>query len=131
MLLTSPFKLLYFHPNQNLSSKGIKQTKSSRRIVLIGYWSVQYSKLWRSFSNGRQVVPTKTSGLHSQIGVAIFPSFWQEKPWRQNRTPSPFFVIVSLSMQHYVQADLLSHVNFINIVLGSSSWQFHRTWKEK
>ena len=64
---------------------------------------------------------TKTSRLHSQIGVAIFASFRQEKPWRQNRTPSPFFVIVSLSMQHYVEADLLSHANFINVVLGSSS----------
>ena len=36
-----------------------------------------------------------------------------------------------LSMQHYVQADLLSLANFINVALGSSSWQCRRTWKEK
>ena len=64
---------------------------------------------------------TKTCRLQSQIGVAIFASFRQEKPWRQNRSPSLFFVIVSLSMQYYVQADLLSHANFINVALGSLS----------
>ena len=42
---------------------------------------------------------TKISHLHSQIGVAIFAYFWQENPWRQNQAPSPFFVIVSLSMR--------------------------------
>ena len=63
----------------------------------------------------------KTSRLQSQIEVEIYASFRQEKPWRQNGTPSLFFVIVSLLMQHYVLADLLSHVNFINVALGSSS----------
>ena len=64
---------------------------------------------------------TKTSRLHSQIGVAIFASLRQEKPWRQNRTSSPFFVIVSLSMRYYGQADILRQANFINVVLDSSS----------
>ena len=51
----------------------------------------------------------------------MFCSFRQEGPWRQNRTLSPFFVKVSLSMRHYVQADLLRPANFINVVLESSS----------
>ena len=62
-----------------------------------------------------------TSRLQSQIGLAIFASFRQKKPWRQNRTPLLFFVVVSWAMQHYAQADLLSHANFINVALGSSS----------
>ena len=45
-------------------------------------------------------------------GVAIFPFFRQEKPWRQNRIPSQFFGTVSWSMKHHGQADLLSHANF-------------------
>ena len=103
------------------SNKGIKQTISSQRIVLIGYWRTvqRIMKCLQQRETGCTSW-TKTSRLQSQIGVAIFASFWQEKPWRQNRTPSPFFVIVSLSMRHYVQADLLSHANIINVVLESS-----------
>ena len=74
---------------------------------------------------------TKSSRLQSQMWVTIFASFRQGRPWRQNRTLSLFFVIVTLSMQHYVQADLLSHTNFINVGFGSSSWQCRHTWKEK
>ena len=68
----------------------------------------------------------KTSRLQSQIGVAIFASFRHEKPLRQSRTLPPFFVIVSWSMRHYGQANLLSHANFINILLESLSWQCRR-----
>ena len=93
---------IVFRPNQHLSNKGIKQTRNYRRIVLIGYWSVQYNELWRGFSNRRLVVPPglKPPVSIAKIGMTIFASFWQKKPWRQNRTPSPFFVIVSLSMRH-------------------------------
>ena len=66
---------------------------------------------------------TKTFRLQSQIGVAIFVSFRQQKPWRQKWIPSPFFVTVSWSMRHYGQADLLSLANFLIVVLESSSWQ--------
>ena len=132
-VLISTVETPEFRPNQHLSNKGIKQKINSRRIVLISYWSTQHSELWRGFSNGRLVVPP---GLKLPVSIAklewqLLASFPQEKPWRQNRTLSPFFVIVSLSMRYYVQADLLSYANFIKVVLDSSSCQCCHTWKEK
>ena len=120
------------HPNQQFSNKGIKQTINSQRIVLIGYWLVTgvYSTTnyeWLQQRKTGCTSWTETSRLYSQIEAVIFASFRQEKPWRQNRTSSPFFVIVSLSMRHYVQAGLLSHSTFINVVLHFSSWQCRRT----
>ena len=73
---------------------------------------------------------TKNSRVHSQIGVAIFASFRQEKAWRQNWTPSPYFVIVSLLMRHKGQADFLSRDNFIDVVLDSSPRQYGRRGKK-
>ena len=105
-----------FRPNQHLSNKGIKQTINSRRIVLIGYWrTMQCIMTWLQQRRTGCNSWTKTCRLQSKIRVAIFASFRWEKPWRQNRTPSPFFAIASLSMRHYMQAVLLSHANFIRI----------------
>ena len=39
-----------FCPNQHLSNKGIKQSKNSRRIVLIGYWRVKKKVIVRNLS---------------------------------------------------------------------------------
>ena len=111
-----------FRPNQHLSNKGIKQTINSRRIVLIGYCgTAQRIITWLQQQKTSCTSWTKTFRLQSQIGVAIFASFRQEKRWRKNLTPSSFFVIVSLSMRHCVRTDLLSHGNIIHVALESSS----------
>ena len=82
----------------NTSNKGIKQAINSRRIVLVVTGrKVQRIVTWLQQRKTGCTSWTKTSPLHCQIGVAIFASFRQEKPWRQNRTPSPFLVIVRLS----------------------------------
>ena len=94
-------RLYYFRPNQDLSNKSIKQIINSGRIVLIGYWT--YSTAYYDVASATKewfICWTKTSRHHSQIGVAIFASFRQEKPWRSVTTPSPIFLIVSLSMRH-------------------------------
>ena len=100
MLIFLSFRSLLFRPNQHLSNKSIKQTINSWRIVLIGYWrTVQHIMTWLQQRKTVCTSWTKTSRLHNQIGVASFASFRQEKPWRQNRAPSPFFVIVRLLMR--------------------------------
>ena len=113
-----------FRPNQYLSNKVIKQPINSRRIVPIGYWrTAQNIMTWLQQQKNGCTSWTKTFRLQSQIGVAIFVSFRQEKPCRQKWIPSPFFVTVSWSIRHYGQADLLSLANFLIVVLESSSWQ--------
>lgn len=117
-----------------MSNKGITQTINSQRSILIDYVLIGY---WR----GVQRITThlkqqKTSWpkmfpLQDQIRVAISVYFWQGKPRNQNRIPSSFFVTVSWSKGHCGLADLLSYINFLNIVLESPSRQCQRTWKEK
>ena len=73
------------------------QTINSRRILLVGYW---WLVTGASATEGWLYLLDENLPSHSQIGVAIFASFRQEKPWRSVTTPSPIFLIVSLSMRH-------------------------------
>ena len=117
-----------------MSNKGIIQTINSQRFILIDYVLIGY---WRGVQRiMTRLKQQKTSWskmfpLQDQIGVAIFVYFWQGKPRNQNRIPSPFFVTVSWSKGQCGLANLLSYINFLNIVLESPSWQCQRTWKEK
>ena len=44
---------------------------------------------------------TKTFRLQSQIEVAVFAAFRQEKSWMQNRILTAFLVTVSWLMRHW------------------------------
>ena len=50
---------------------------------MIGYWrTVQRIMTWLQQQKTGFTSWIKSSGLQSQIGVATFASFQQEKPWR-------------------------------------------------
>ena len=117
-------KSLRFCPNQNLSNKGIKQTKNSREL----YWSVigvQYSVLWRGFSDRKLAVPPELKPLSPEPNWSGNFCFFGRKNLRGKtgfcRILSAFFVTVSLLMPHYGQANLLNQANFLKVALQSST----------
>ena len=117
--------------SRSLEARVIKD-KSAPMVASFSYEIIcrQCIMTWLQQQKTGYISWTKTSRLQSKTGVAFFASFWQEKPWRRNWIPSPFFVTVSSVDGTLWASQSLSHANLLNAVLESLSWQSPRTWKE-